>query len=102
RGLVLAIRGLGMVREGQAADRLRTLALSDRVSGPLRLEAARALGSVRGEGLEKDAERLAADASPRGLGARLCAAALLRRHRGERAVGLLRRLAEDPEPAVAA
>src|SRR5262249_49932968 len=91
RSLVLAIRGLGAVREAKAADGLRKLVLSGRVSGPVRLEAARALGAVRGEGLEKDAERLAADASPRGLVGRLAAAALLSRHRGKGAERILRR-----------
>jgi HEAT repeat protein len=102
RSLLLAIRGLGEVREGKAADGLRKLVLSDRVPAPVRLEAARALGSVRHEGLEKDARRLAADASPRGLVGRLTAAALLRRHGGEEAVRLLRGLLRDPESAVVA
>jgi HEAT repeat protein len=102
RNLVLAIEGLAAVREGQAADRLREMALSDRTDGPIRLEAARALGSLRDEGLEEDAALLLADGSPRGLVARLSAASLLRRHRGEKAVRLLQRLAEDREPAVAA
>ena len=68
---------------------------------PIRLEAARALGSLRTEGLESDGERLIADASPRGVVRRLVAALMLRRHRGGEAVKLLRRLAADPEPAVA-
>jgi HEAT repeat protein len=101
RGLILAIRGLGTVREGRAADKLRALALS-RLSTSVRLEAARALGSVRESGLEGDAEALVADASGRGLAGRLAAASLLRRHRGEAAVRLLQRLARDPEPSVAA
>src|SRR5262249_25787587 len=81
RSLILAIRGLGAVQEGKAAERLRDLVFSGRASGPIRLEAARALGSLRTDGLEKDAERLAADNSARGLIPRLAAAALLRRHR---------------------
>lgn len=102
RGLVLAAQGLAAVREGEAADRLREMALSDRAAGAIRLEAARALGSLRDDGLEADAERLAADTSTRGLLTRLAAASLLRRHRGEKAVRLLQRLAADPEPAAAA
>src|SRR5258705_39967 len=43
RSLTLALRGLGAVREERAADRIRTLALSDRLAGPVRQEAARAL-----------------------------------------------------------
>jgi HEAT repeat protein len=101
RGLVLAMQGLAAVREGAAADRLREILLSDRVGVAVRLEAARALGAIRDEGLEADAERLAADSSAGPFG-RLAAAALLRRHRGEAAVRLLQRLAEGPEPAAAA
>jgi HEAT repeat protein len=102
RNLVLAIQGLAAVHEGQAADRLRELALSDGVAGPIRLEAARALGTLRPEDLEKDAERLAADPSARGVIPRLLAASLLRQHRGEAAIALLKRLGEDAEPTVAA
>jgi HEAT repeat protein len=100
--LVLAIRGLAEVREEKAADRLREMALSDRGATSVRLEAARALGLLRDAGLEEDAERLAADTSKAGVSSRLAAAALLERHRGDRAVRLLQRLADDPEPAVAA
>jgi len=102
RNLVLAIRGLSAVREEQAAERLRAIVLGERIAGPIRLEAARALGTLRMSGLESEAERLASDASPRGLVARLLAAALLRRHRGAEAIRLLQRLAQDPEPTVAA
>src|SRR5581483_10356262 len=86
----------------KAVDRLREMTLSDRVPGPIRLESARALASLRSEGLEKDAEGLAADASPRGLVPRLAAASLLRRHSSPQAIQLLQRLMHDPEPAVAA
>jgi HEAT repeat protein len=101
RSLVLAVRGLAAVREAEAADRLRELALSGRTPGPIRVEAARALAELRAEGLEKDAGALAADASPRGLVGRLVSASLLRKHRSKEAVGLLQRLAQGPEPAVA-
>jgi HEAT repeat protein len=102
RKLVLAIQGLTTVREAQAAERLREMVLSERTVAPIRLESARALGTLREFGLERDAERLAADPSPRGLIARLAAASLLRRHKGEPAVALLQRLARDPAPSVAA
>ena len=102
RSLVLAIQALAVVGEDQAADRLREIVLSEQTAGPIRLEAARALGSLRSDGLEKDAERLAGDASPRGLVGRLTAAALLRHSRGDDAVRLLQRFADDAEPAVAA
>jgi HEAT repeat protein len=102
RDLVVAIRALAVVREEKATDRLRELALSGREPGPVRLEAARALATLRHDGLEKDAEDLAADASPRGIVPRLAAATLLQEHRGERTVRLLQRLARDPEPTVVA
>lgn len=101
RDLVLAIQGLATVREERAVDRLRDMVLADRLPGSIRLESARALGSMCSEGLEKDAERLVADTSPRGLVPRLAAASLLRRHGSPQAVQLLQRLMRDPEPAVA-
>jgi HEAT repeat protein len=102
RSLALAIQGLTTVHEGQAAGRLRELALSDLVAAPVRLEAARALGALRSDGLEKDAEELAAGASPRGYVPHLVAASLLRQHHSEAAIRLLQRLADDPAPTVAA
>jgi HEAT repeat protein len=102
RELLLAIRGLATVREEKAADRLRELALSQREPGPARLEAAMALAALRESGLEKDAESMLTDATPRGIVNRLVAASLLRRHKGDEATRLLQRLAKDPEPAVAA
>jgi HEAT repeat protein len=102
RSLILAMQGLAAVEDGQAADRLREIALSDRVADPVRLEAARALGLLGGDGVDEAAERLAADDSPRGLPSRLAAASLLRRRRSDAAVRVLRGLAEDTEPAVAA
>jgi HEAT repeat protein len=101
RDLVLAIQSLAEVGEGRAADRLRDLTLADDAAGPIRIGAARALGALRTDGLEMDAVRLAADAAPRGLVGRLLAALMLRRHGGDEAVKVLRRLAADPEPAVA-
>jgi HEAT repeat protein len=102
RDLVLAVEGLAAVRDEQAGAPLREMALAVRTPVGLRLEAARALGSLRAEGLEADAERLATDPSPRGVPTRLAAVALLGRHQGARAVGLLERLTGDAEPAVAA
>jgi HEAT repeat protein len=102
RSLVLAIRGLGQAREEQAAERLRELALQgDETPRVVRAEAAQALGTLRASGLEKDAESLATDTSPRGIVARLAAVSLLREHRSPEAVRQLQRLAKDAEPAVA-
>jgi hypothetical protein len=101
RSLTVAIQLLGVLRDEQAAPRLRELAIAASTTGPIRLEAARALGEIRPAGLEADAELLAADATPRGLSSRLAAALLLHRHTSPPAVALLNRLARDPEPAVA-
>ncbi len=101
RALVLAIQSLAIVGENQAADPLRKLVLSEQTAAPIRLEAARALGALRTKGLEKDAEQLAGDASAHGILGRLLAASLLERHRGDEAVQLLKRLADDVEPAIA-
>jgi HEAT repeat protein len=102
RSLTLAVQGLASLREEAAVARLRDLVLSARESPPHRLEAANALAAIRATGWEDDAARLAADASPGGLTARLAAASLLRQHKGNRAVQLLQTFARDSEPAVAA
>ncbi len=102
RDLMLAMQSLGLVREKRAAEPLRALALSEQAAGPIRLEAARALAALRADGLEKDAEALAGDASPRGVVPRLVAVSLLCRHQSQDAVRLLERLMDDREPTVAA
>jgi hypothetical protein len=102
RSLMLAIQGLAGVKETEAVERLREIAVSDKTPRSIRLEASRALGKLRDSGLEADAERLSVDNSASGLLSRLIAAWLLRRHEGEKAVLLLQGLAEDREPAVAA
>jgi HEAT repeat protein len=102
RDLVLAIHGLGHVREKNAVDLLRGIVLSERAPGPIRLEAARALGLWRTLGLEKDAERLSTDPSARGIPARLAAAWLLQRHASAAAIRVLQHLTEDLEPSVTA
>src|SRR5262249_20236358 len=96
--LILAIQSLAAVREEKAADRLQEMARVDSPPAPVRLEAARALGALRREGLENHAARLA-DAPSRGLVNRLVAAELLRHHQGDPAVRLLQNLAHDREPA---
>ena len=102
RSFLLAIRGLGMVREDKAVPGLRALVAAEQVPGPTRLEAARALGAIRQGGLEKDAEALVLAPGPRGLVGRLAAAHLLHRHTSPAALATLARLARDPEPAVTA
>lgn len=102
RTRIAATQCLGVVKEESAAGPLRELVLSDRTAAPLRVAAAGVLGTLRAEGLEADAERLAGDAKAFGIPARLAAASLLRRHEGETAVKLLKRLTRDTEPAVGA
>jgi HEAT repeat protein len=100
--LLLAVRALGTTREAQAADKLAEFVSSDRIAGAIRLEAAKALGSLRTEGLEKEAARLAEDTSAQAETAHLAAAMLLHAHRSAEAVGILQRLSLDSSPAVAA
>jgi HEAT repeat protein len=101
RGWVVALQGLGVVREPRAVPRLRELVLSTTTDPIIRLEAARALGVIQTTGLEKEAERLAAEkASPGGV-AHLAFASLLRRHKGDEAARVLQRLAVEAEPAAA-
>jgi HEAT repeat protein len=100
--LLLAARCLGQVRETAATARLRALAESAETALGVRLEAARALGAIESSGLEDLAEKLASDASGGGTLGRLVAASMLRSHRSERATNLLKNLAVDQEPTVAA
>lgn len=99
---VLAVRCLGTVREPAASQRLLQLAVSADSAAGLRLEAARAVAEIELQGLDDAAGRLADDESAHGTVDRLVAASLLKRHRSEQAISLLKALALDPEPAVAA
>ena len=65
QGLLLAIQGLAAVREPKGVPRLRELALAPATDPIIRLEAARALGTIQTTGLEKEAERLARRRPPR-------------------------------------
>ena len=101
--LLLAIGGLGAVREPRAADTLSPMVFDRDVDPELRLAAAKSLGAIRDEGLIATAMALAEGSAGTGPGAlgRILAVALLDRHSGEQTVTLLSRLAVDPEPAVA-
>jgi HEAT repeat protein len=101
RSWVVALQGLGAVREPKAVPKLRELALSPATDPIIRLEAARALGAIQTTGLEKEAERLAAEKASSGNVVHLAAASLLRKHRSEEAVKILQRLAVGAEPAAA-
>ncbi len=99
--LVLAMRGLAVLRENDAAPLLAGWVHSSQVPWSIRLEAAHALGMIKTSGLEEDARRLAGQTGPAGVSARLAAVWLLRLHQGTEAVQLLQNLVRDPEPAVA-
>ena len=99
RSLVRTIQLLTAVREEQATGRMLEIVRSDQLVAAVRLEAARALGALRREGLEPDAERLV---DSRNVALRLAAASLVASHRSKEAARLLLRLTEDPEPGVVA
>jgi HEAT repeat protein len=98
REIMLALRCLGDSGDQSALPQILTMVHSQRLSAE-RLVAARAASQLKETGLEADAEKLAKkDAA---LLDRLCAVALLERHRGEPAQKILLGLAVDPEAAVA-
>ena len=99
---VLAARGLAALKDAEAVPRLREVLASADASPAARLEAAKAIGIIRPAGGEADADRLAADPSPKGIQGRLAAAWLLRHHTGAEAVRRLQAYAKDAEPAITA
>lgn len=101
RELMLALAGLGTVGEPRATAACLALAKDSQQSADVRLAAARAAGSISDHGLEGDAAGLVGTPQPPQIN-RLCAVALLSRHRSAEAQQLLLRLAADPEPAVMA
>ena len=101
RELLLAIRGLGIVREKKASAPCLALAADGRQSPDVRLAAAQAAGNIAESGLEDAARRLAGT-SQASLMDRLCALALLARHRSSAAQELLAKFAKEGEPAVMA
>lgn len=101
RELLLAIRGLGKVGERLALPSLLTVVHDPVRSADVRLAAAHAAGFTREEGLEDEVTRLIERKTVPILH-RLCAIALLDRHRSEEARARLLHLAQDDEPSVAA
>lgn len=100
RDLRLAIDGVQQQRDAAVLSSLLDLAMTAERPIDLRLAAARAAGQIAEQKLEPQAQELL------GRGAksttdRLCAAALISRHRSEPAITLLQKLGTDPEPAVA-
>lgn len=100
--LLLAVRGLGTAHETSAREELLAIAATAKRPARVRLEAARALGVIQAQGLEKVARELASDTTQRGLVGRLVAASMLGLHESSDAITLLQELALDQEPTVAA
>jgi HEAT repeat protein len=100
RDLLLAIEGVGLVREERALPDLLAIVRENNRSPDIRLQAAQAAGRIAESGLEADAALLA-ETGTAPLIDRLCAAALLASHRTDAAAAQLARLAQDVNPAVA-
>lgn len=99
---VLAIRGLAEMRVSESLPRLLQLTQDRRAAPSLRLEAAKALGSLQNSGLEQPVSDLIQDKTPKSVVDRLVAAKMLESHRGKEAETLMAELALDPEPSVQA
>lgn len=101
RDLMLAIRCAGDSDDVAVVPTLLAITRDLLLAPAVRLAAARSAGRLQGSGLEDDAQRLLKTGSPSILH-RLCAAALLDRHRSETAQAALLQLARDVEPSIAA
>lgn len=101
RDLMLAIRGMREVGDEACAEALLKITHDSLHPVAARLEAARSAGRLRATGLEADALQFSGPASGT-VFERLCAAALLDRHRSEFARVTLLQFAQDAEPSVAA
>jgi HEAT repeat protein len=102
RDLILALRGLGRVRDATALPTISRIAVDPLRPAHIRLEAAQAAGEMGDSGLESEAEQLAHDRRASQLVNRLCAVRLLVRHSSKDAQNLLVELAGESEPAVVA
>ncbi|MGD9857475.1 MAG: HEAT repeat domain-containing protein, partial [Planctomycetaceae bacterium] len=102
RDLVLAVRGLGQVRESSALPRLLSIAGDMSREPEIRLEAATAAGRIADTSLEGDADRLARNTRTPLFVNQMCAIRLLARQNGDAARQLLVDLAGHAEPVVAA
>jgi len=98
---MLALEGLETVREAQAVEGLTALVRQKDLDPQPRLADARALASIRDQGLAELANEVSAKGQSPHLIARLVAAMLLQRQDDAQAVELLKTLAVDQEPAVA-
>lgn len=100
RDLVLAIRCLTTVRDRTATESLLKFVHDPSHPADVRVEAARAAGTLQTEGLEDNARRLIGSGKETSVLSRLCAAHLVQLHRGYDAQQILTGLAVDSEPAV--
>ncbi|HEY0980985.1 HEAT repeat domain-containing protein [Schlesneria sp.] len=102
RELILAVRGLGVVRERKALNPLLEIINDSRRHPDERFEAATAVGQISATGLETQAEKLArSPGTPTSLN-RLCAIQMLLTHETAAAAQLLSEWANDDEPLIAA
>jgi HEAT repeat protein len=99
RDRLLAIEGLGIVREPRAVPDLLAIVHADDQPADVRLAAAQAAGRIAESALEADAAQLV-ESVPAPLVNRLCAVALLGRHHSDAAVQQLISFAEDSNPSV--
>lgn len=99
---LLAIRGLGELRDEAAAEDLLRIAEAASQPADLRWAAATALGQIRRAGLEAAARQLAGRQAPTPLVERLVAVRLLRSHDSPAAQTLLLELAGDSDSTVVA
>jgi len=100
RRQILAIRALATVRDAQAVDAIRDLALDPSRGPDVRLEAARA--QIAQAGLADSALQLLSAGKQATIVDRLVAAELACRDASPRGVAALDVLLDDPEPAVVA
>ncbi|HTI49914.1 MAG TPA: HEAT repeat domain-containing protein, partial [Planctomycetaceae bacterium] len=101
RDLILALRGLGKVRDTNALPSILTIAADPLRPSHIRLEAAQSAGQIVDTGLETEAEQLTHDRRSIPMINRLCAVQFLMRHSSEPARRLLLELAVDAEPSLA-
>jgi HEAT repeat protein len=102
RDLILALRGLGHVRDNSALSAILELATDPLEPAHIRLEAATAAGEISDSGLEQKADHLARDRRSNPLVNRLCAVRLLVRHTSAEARRVLLDLAADANPSLVA
>ena len=102
RDFILALRGLGAVRESSATSMLLAIVQDETRSPDVRLEAAAAVGQCAASGLETDATELAHRKTKRQSIYAISACRLLARHESEAARTILTELASHQDSVVAA